>query len=150
MDAEKDEAEAKALLIDFQWTGVGFGMADVAMHLSHSVACEALRDGGEERLIHFYYTVLMEALGGRGAEYTYEVALHHYNLAVLDYARIVLSYFFAGATPEAFAARADKPNVGLVYRNVEASLLFVKRVDDCLQRVECERAASVEHRGTHP
>mmetsp|Transcript_16145 Transcript_16145/g.50748 ORF Transcript_16145/g.50748 Transcript_16145/m.50748 type:complete len:389 (-) Transcript_16145:136-1302(-) len=30
-------ADARAMLIDFASTGVGFGMADVAMHLSHSV-----------------------------------------------------------------------------------------------------------------
>ena len=49
----------EALIIDFQWTGVGYGVADVAMHLPHSVHDAALRDGGEEKLVKMYYNDLM-------------------------------------------------------------------------------------------
>ena len=35
-----------AALIDFQWTGVGLGMLDVAMHLYHSVELAAMEGGG--------------------------------------------------------------------------------------------------------
>ena len=49
----------EALIIDFQWTGVGYGVADVAMHLPHSVHDAALRDGGEEKLVKMYYNDLI-------------------------------------------------------------------------------------------
>jgi hypothetical protein len=40
------EVETGAALIDFQWTGVGLGMLDVAMHLYHSVELSAMEGGG--------------------------------------------------------------------------------------------------------
>jgi len=38
---------------------VGYGVADVAMHLPHSVHDAALRDGGEEKLVKMYYNDLI-------------------------------------------------------------------------------------------
>eukprot|EP00932_Pfiesteria_piscicida_P019088 SRR837773.5920.p1 GENE.SRR837773.5920~~SRR837773.5920.p1 ORF type:complete len:275 (-),score=52.32 SRR837773.5920:42-866(-) len=126
-----------ATLIDFQWTGVGLGMADVAMHLSHSVAADALRNGGEERLVTLYRDLVLEHIGSdRGRDYDLDVAWRHYHLGVLDWGRMVLSVFFKNATPETFAARADNQNVGLVYRNVEACADFIQRVDKALHFLE--------------
>eukprot|EP00040_Diaphanoeca_grandis_P013907 m.70254 g.70254 ORF g.70254 m.70254 type:complete len:471 (-) comp24199_c0_seq1:165-1577(-) len=48
-----------AILIDFQWTSIGYGMCDVAMHLFHSVNSDALQNGGDQRLLRFYYDSLM-------------------------------------------------------------------------------------------
>ena len=42
-----DGVSGEAVLIDFASTGVGFGMADVAMHLQHAIAPTDLADGGE-------------------------------------------------------------------------------------------------------
>ena len=133
---------SKALIIDFQWTGVGYGVADVAMHLPHSVHDSALRDGGEERLVKLYYDDLMKALERRNLAkprleaFTFHKAWHLYRLAFVDYARMVMCNFFKGASPEAFQAHAHNPNVGFVYRNVEASLHFVQTLDQHLQYVE--------------
>lgn len=55
-------AGREALPIDFQWTGVGLGMVDVGMHLSHSVSPAALARGGERELVEFYRGALVEAL----------------------------------------------------------------------------------------
>jgi len=137
------DSETDALPIDFQWTGVGFGMSDVAMHLSHSVALDAMRDGGERSLVLGYHEALVSSVGSsQAASYTAEVAWRHYCLGVIDYARMVIGCFFKNATPETFAARADKENVGLCYRNVEASLEFVERVDGCLRVIEAEAPPS--------
>ena len=38
---------------------MGYGVADVAMHLPHSVHDAALRDGGEEKLVKMYYNDLI-------------------------------------------------------------------------------------------
>jgi len=128
---------APALPIDFQWTGVGLGMADVAMHLAHSVAPEALAGNGETALLEVYRSSLHDALDGTSATaYTAEIANRHYCLGVVDYARMVFGAFFKGASPDSFASRAHMPNVGLAYKNVEASLLFVERVDRCLRTLE--------------
>ncbi|KAK3279066.1 hypothetical protein CYMTET_13031 [Cymbomonas tetramitiformis] len=80
----------QAMLIDFASTGVGYGMADVAMHLSHSVAPADLADGGEERLLDAYLQALEVARGNEAAEYPRELALRHYRLAVVDYGRFVV------------------------------------------------------------
>eukprot|EP00928_Gymnodinium_smaydae_P014053 TRINITY_DN15095_c0_g2_i1.p1 TRINITY_DN15095_c0_g2~~TRINITY_DN15095_c0_g2_i1.p1 ORF type:complete len:515 (+),score=120.00 TRINITY_DN15095_c0_g2_i1:59-1603(+) len=142
-----------ALIIDFQWTGVGFGMSDVAMHLSHSVALEALEGEGERELVDFYRESLFEYIAEEAEicgdprneiinkfrrAYTAEVAWRHYCLGVVDYARMLLGCFFANASVESFAARADKMNVGLAYRDPQASLLFVRRADRCLRVLEAE------------
>mmetsp|Transcript_7646 Transcript_7646/g.24291 ORF Transcript_7646/g.24291 Transcript_7646/m.24291 type:complete len:155 (-) Transcript_7646:26-490(-) len=126
-----------ALPIDFQWTGLGFGMSDVAMHLSHSVAVATLDGAGERLLVEAYHRELVEALGeSRAASYTSDVSWRHYCLAVVDYARMVIGCFFKNASQSAFAARSQHPNVGLAYKDARASLLFVERVDRCLAEVE--------------
>lgn len=126
-----------ALPIDFQWTGVGYGMSDVAMHFCHSVASDAFEEGGEEFLVNSYLAELHKSLPARcSAKYTQDVAWRHFHLAILDWARMALSSFFKDASPETFAARADSPNVGLVYRDVRASFRFIQRVDKCLEHFE--------------
>eukprot|EP00927_Polykrikos_kofoidii_P050073 TRINITY_DN44015_c0_g1_i1.p1 TRINITY_DN44015_c0_g1~~TRINITY_DN44015_c0_g1_i1.p1 ORF type:complete len:475 (-),score=60.29 TRINITY_DN44015_c0_g1_i1:206-1630(-) len=131
-----------SLPIDFQWTGVGFGMSDVAMHLSHSVATSALQmpegcEAAERALVEVYRKALLREVGdSRGVAYRPDIAWRHYCLGVVDYARMLIGCFLTNASPEAFAARADKQNVGLAYRNVEASLLFVERTDRCLRLLE--------------
>lgn len=67
---------ARAIPIDFQWTGPGLGMQDVAMHLYHSVEVAAVAGDGELELVHefsfyageralidFYYERLLDAIG---------------------------------------------------------------------------------------
>jgi len=140
----------EAVPFDFQWTGVGLGMVDVGMHLSHSVSPADLAGNGERELVEFYRDALVRALGRSAephvakavaAEYSPEVAWRHYRLGVLDWARMVLSVFLKGASPEKFAEKAENPNVGLVYRDVDASLAFARRVDAYLRDFEEEGAA---------
>ena len=133
----------KAILIDFASTGVGFGMADVSMHLVHAIAPADLDlDGGEEKLIDGYLAALAEKLkAARGAdapEYPRELALRHFRLGVVDYGRFVVGRFWTAATPESFAAKADSPNSGLWNRRVDAALGLVARIDRYLQIFEAE------------
>ena len=118
------------MLIDFASTGVGLGMSDVAMLLAHSVGPETLGDGGLERLLDGY----LNALAARGVDgYDKGTALRHFHLATVDYARFVVSRFWAGASAAAFAKRAANPNVCLPNRDVEAACKFVERVDASLE-----------------
>eukprot|EP00438_Fugacium_kawagutii_P016041 Skav232580 [mRNA] locus=scaffold932:27205:28575:+ [translate_table: standard] len=149
-------ASATALIIDFQWTGVGYGVADVAMHLPHSVHDSALRDGGEERLLKLYHSDLLKALQKRQTigkarldAFSFDQAWHFYRLAFVDYARMVMCNFFKGASPAAFQSRADKPNVGFVYRNVDASINYLQMLDRHLQYVEQLAAESTDKPFAH-
>ena len=128
---------AEPVLFDFANTGVGFGAADVAMHLQHAVSPADLEDGGEERLIDGYLAAFAAACRPHtAAEYPREVALKHYQLGVLDYARFVVGSLWAASTPDTMAANANSPNVGLFNRSIEAALGFVARIDRYLERLE--------------
>ena len=148
----------RSIPIDFQWTGLGFGTADVALHLHHSVHIDVMRDGGEEELLRHYHRRLLEELDARsdcdGAElrkrYSYTVARRHYELSVLDYARMVFSSFYRGVTPATCAKRAGAMNASLVYRDVPCALRFVRRVDELLRGVEAERDAAAAGGGGVP
>ena len=100
------------MLIDFASTGVGFGAADVAMHLQHAITPADLADGGEERLIDGYLAALKAARGPEAAEYPRELAMRHYTLGVVDYGRFIVGRFWSAATPESFAKKANSPNSG--------------------------------------
>ncbi|KAK3239938.1 hypothetical protein CYMTET_50170 [Cymbomonas tetramitiformis] len=130
-----------AVPVDFQWVGLGFGMSDVAYHLSHAVLPDALEaGGGEAELVAGYCAALRSRLPtAAAAAYTDEVATYHYRLALADYARLVLSRFVTDAAPAAFAANDTGPraaNVGVIYRNSHAAVRFVERVDEALSHLE--------------
>ena len=135
-------SDKDAVLIDFASTGVGFGMADVAMHLQHAITPADLADGGEERLVDGYLAALAEARGADAAPYPRETALRHYKLAVVDYGRFIVGRFWVNATPESFAAKANSANTVLVNRNQEAALAFVERLDRYLKEFEAEAEAT--------
>ena len=120
------------VLIDFQWTGVGLGMLDVAMHLHHSVSVNTLGDhdiGQERHWIAFYHYELVQHLSeAKAAAYPLDLAHQHYGLCLLDYARIVIGRFWAGASFASFQDQAQNQNCGLPYRSVEAALRFVKAI----------------------
>ena len=131
--------EGGAVPIDFQWTGMGMGMLDVAMHLYHSVGLEAMVDGGEERLLRFYHRCLTERIGpDKALRYPFHTAMRHYRICLVDYARVVLSCFFKGASPASFAAKAEKENCGLVYRHLGCAMRFVEEVEKAVSFLEAE------------
>jgi hypothetical protein len=118
---------------------MGMGMLDVAMHLYHSVSLDAMVDGGEERLLRFYHRRLTERIGpGKALRYPFHTAMRHYRICLVDYARVVLSYFFKGASPASFAAKAEKENCGLVYRHLGCAMRFVEEVEKAVSFLEAE------------
>ena len=136
-----DRQEDPAVLIDFASTGVGVGMADVAMHLVHALAPSDLDDGGEEALVDEYLANLAKARGPgavAASPYPRELALRHFRLATCDYGRFVMGRFWGAATPERFAAAAASPNVVLANRNLESALRFVERIHTYLAEFEEE------------
>jgi hypothetical protein len=138
-----DPAASQAALIDFQWTGVGLGMQDVAMHLYHGVELSAMESGGEDELISWYHGRLTALLNEEDASaYSLEIARRHYALCLLDYGRVVMSAFWAGLSSDTLAARASKQNCSLVYRRADTALRFVRRMEECVTMFEAERGCS--------
>eukprot|EP00966_Prymnesium_polylepis_P266763 6162433-Prymnesium_polylepis.1 len=130
------------VLIDFASTGVGLGMADVAMHVVHALLPSDLDGGGEEALIDGYLEALTAARGAGAAPYPRELALRHFRLATCDYGRFVMGRFWSFATPERFQAAAASPNVVLANRNLASALRFVERIHAYLTEFEAEISLS--------
>ena len=84
-------------------------------------------------------TRLTEVLGDRGEGFNLEVASRLYDMCLLDYARVVLSSFWKGITPEKFAANKDAQNKAMVYRDVKSALFFLRRLDKAAARFEVEQ-----------
>ena len=127
----RDHPDPDALLIDFASTGVGYGMADVAMHLCHALMPGDLRTH-EADLLQRYLRFLDQP------DYDPLLARRHYELATIDYGRFVLGRFWGAASPDAFWEKRHKSNVALVHRNVPAALHFVERLDAYLAKYEGE------------
>ena len=125
-------------VIDWQWAGVGIGLSDVAQHLWHSVAVDAI---DEEGLLRHYVNECAHLSGrdgdeARGLQHDFGDCIRHYKLCVLDFARMVIARFLAGASPRTFRQKANMPNVGLCYRSEPCCALFVARVDDLLSELD--------------
>jgi thiamine kinase-like enzyme len=134
-----DNSESYPIVIDFASTGLGLGMSDVAMHITHALDPEHLINGGEEAFVDAYLEALEEALPDHHS-YPRDVALRHYRLAVIDYFRFIMGRLWRGATLETFEKRKDSKNSVYVNRSVEAAINFIQRADRYLTEFEEERA----------
>jgi hypothetical protein len=132
---------ASAVLIDFASTGVGLGMADVAMHVVHALVPSDLDNGGEEALVDGYLTALAQARGAAAEPYPREVALRHFRLATCDYGRFIMGRFWGSATPDRFETAAASPNVVLANRNLDSALRFIERIHTYLVEFEAEMSS---------
>lgn len=130
-----------AIPIDFQWTAIGLGMLDVAMHINHSVEPALLRNGGEEELLRWYLAQFHSELGTRSPAYDAETSRFHYTLALLDYARVVFSHFWKGLDGAKLAAKAGNSNCSNAYRSLPGLLRFAEAVDRELVAFESRKAA---------
>eukprot|EP00667_Euglena_gracilis_P011797 EG_transcript_12071 len=152
--------EGQVLPIDFEWTGAGYGLVDVAYHLVHSfsvhrveadevgfvaraVGLGATSMPADEVLVLYYRQELVANLISQGkhdlaAQHTPAHCTRLYKLAFLDYGRMVLSEFYRDASPEGFAARQHHPNVSLVNRSVHDAFTFIERLDSFLTDFDAE------------
>ena len=127
------------IIIDFASTGVGLGISDVAMHITHAVPPEHLVDGGEEKLVETYLDALNKALPDHSRPcYPRDVAMRHYRLAVIDYFRFIMGRLWRGASLETFEKRKDSMNSVYVNRNIDAAINLIERADSYLTVFEEE------------
>jgi thiamine kinase-like enzyme len=128
------------LLIDFASTGVGLGMSDVAMHITH--ALDPKHYSVEDELVFNYVTSFRDELP-QEVQYLYsdEIAKRHYRYAVVDYFRFILGRQWKGATMDVFKEREHDLNFAMVNRDLNAALLFIEKTNAYLQEIERD----VEH-----
>mmetsp|Transcript_18785 Transcript_18785/g.52483 ORF Transcript_18785/g.52483 Transcript_18785/m.52483 type:complete len:473 (-) Transcript_18785:39-1457(-) len=136
-----EDKSSLPIIIDFASTGVGLGMSDVAMHITHAVPPQHLVDGGEDKLVEKYLDALNEALPDQQS-YPKDVAMRHYRLAVIDYFRFIMGRLWRGASIETFEKRKDSMNSVYVNRSIEAAINFIERADKYLADFEKERNGS--------
>ena len=137
---DNDDCKNKEpLMIDFASSGVGMGVSDVAMHITHAVHPTDLQNGGEEELVEAYLQYFYNALpADKKNVYSKVDALRHYRFATVDYFRFVLGRLWRGATLESFEKKKNSKNAVLVSRNIEAALAFIERTERYLKEIENE------------
>ena len=95
--AGKGQALPQVGLIDFQWSGFGLAASDIAHFMTAAVHAERLINGGEEKLLRYYFEELQQALVQFGAfatlhdakaGFSYETFLYQYETAILDKCRL--------------------------------------------------------------
>mmetsp|Transcript_5185 Transcript_5185/g.9979 ORF Transcript_5185/g.9979 Transcript_5185/m.9979 type:complete len:467 (+) Transcript_5185:259-1659(+) len=134
-ERENNDGASLPIIIDFASTGVGLGMSDVAMHITHAVPPQHLMDGGEEKLVEKYLEALNEALPDHHS-YPKDVAMRHYRLAVIDYFRFIMGRLWRGASLETFEKRRNSMNSVYVNRDIDAAINFIERADKYLAEFE--------------
>jgi thiamine kinase-like enzyme len=125
------------LLIDFASSGVGIGMSDVAMHITH--ALDPKHYTLEDELVTSYITCFREELPEE-IRYSYsdEIAKIQYRYATVDYFRFILGRQWKGATMDVFKDREHDLNFAMVNRNLNAALLFIEKANSYLLEIERE------------
>lgn len=102
--SESGDDELEVGLIDFQWSGFGLAATDIAHFVTSAVHADLLVDGGEERLLHYYFDELQKYLVEYGvyktsnealANFGYDTFLEQYEIGVLDICRLVVAYTWA-------------------------------------------------------
>jgi len=100
--------ELEVGLIDYQWAGFGLAASDIAHFFTSAVYADVMVDGGEEKLLRYYFdelqTYLVEYGAFRSAEdaiknFSWETFLEQYETGVLDMCRLVIAYTWARWDP---------------------------------------------------
>ena len=133
----ESNAQVECAFIDFQWSGVGLGMADVMYTLTSSSLCEIGSQAAvHEKLIDDYRKALIKFLpeGTKAPETPELIRLFKYIL--LEYARSVFGSQLAARTPESFIkAKTQLARCGH-NRNLMCTLGFIRAVDKTLAELE--------------
>jgi hypothetical protein len=92
------DGRGRCCAYDFQYTGRGLGMRDVAYMLSSSVDVDVLEhSSGEQRLLQHYHASLQKQLGRHGKEaaakrYSSDVMTAQFELCLVDYVRFMAGW----------------------------------------------------------
>lgn len=125
------------VFIDFASAGVGLGMSDVAMHITH--ALDPTDYPLEDELVSKYIESFREEIPQEVQHlYSDDIAKKQYRYAFVDYFRFILGRQWKGATMDVFQQRGHDLNFAMVNRSFKAALLFIEKADAFLQEIEYE------------
>lgn len=88
-------------LLDFQWSGFGLAATDIAHLMTSGIHADQLVDGGEGRLLRYYYDQLETHLVEYGAfesvesvrrHFSFATFMEQYEIGVLDICRLMIAY----------------------------------------------------------
>lgn len=90
-------ADGQCCAYDFQYTGRGFGVRDVAYMLASSVDIDVLEQDGCEELLQHYHSRLLQQLdkvgkGDAAQRYSLDVMRSHFDLCIVDYVRFMAGW----------------------------------------------------------
>jgi len=140
-----DVRSGEAVPIDFQWTGVNYGVQDVAKLLLSSASLEQLAEGSRiEALLASYYASFVEAATqqaearGESLEMDYDLdeIRRDFKLACLDYARVVFGYQLKGRDMDWVRRSAEVLGRCTHNRSVPHLLGLVRFLDRLLKEFE--------------
>ena len=123
---------SNGMLIDFQWTGMGYGATDIAMHLAHCLRPECFENGDEEKLIDYYLLRLNKDRAITNKDEFMEL----YKISLCDFGRFVISVFYSDVSPEVFEKKSENENVCFANRNAPAAVSFVRRISRYLTELK--------------
>jgi thiamine kinase-like enzyme len=98
---DSTKSELQVGLIDFQWSGFGLAATDIAHFLTSGVHADLLVNGGELRLLRYYFDELQTHLVEFGAysnaaeaakSFRYGKFIDQYEIGVLDICRLMIAY----------------------------------------------------------
>lgn len=119
-------------VIDWQWAGFGCPMLDVAYTIHSVTALGDLQGDGEDRLLSEYLT----ALQLHDITLDQEEAQKLYKSAFLDYARIVVGYFWVDCPVDEVESECSNITELTHTRDVAHVLRFIRRIDAVLLELE--------------
>jgi thiamine kinase-like enzyme len=134
-----DKSNGQVLACDWQWSGTGLGSLDVAYFLNTSASIDALSVETEEELLKFYFEKFNQNCGEIDRGYSFDMFKRHYLMGTLEYARVLISFFWKNMTLESCEAKSTYKNCGLAYRSIAHVIRMVDRMDTILRIVEEER-----------
>ena len=97
----KTQSDLQVGLVDFQWSGFGLAATDIAHFMTSAVHGDLLVDGGEARLLRYYYDELQRHLVDYGVyetasdatqHFSYGTFIDQYEIGVLDICRLMIAY----------------------------------------------------------
>lgn len=148
-----DSGGVEAALIDFQWSGWGLAATDLAYLISSSASADLLTmDGeGEAALLAHYHAQLTQALVDFGAAASAGAAAalcplptlrRHYDIALLDVARLAVAYQWQRikVSPAVLAANAASLARCGYNKSLHHALWLVTRSDAIMRAAPCEES----------
>jgi len=119
------EDKVECAVVDFQYTGYGFGMKDVVMLFVSSISPQLLRDDdSDQELLEFYFLQLrngIEAVGKELHGYTMKILFLQYELCLVDYVRFMAGWGFWGSNCS-YASSRVKSIISEIERMTSQSL----------------------------